>query len=97
MIDTSVRHNVGESRYELPTAEGTAIAEYERRDGALIFTHTQVPEALEGKGVGSRLIQAALDDVREQGLKVVPLCDFVSAYLDRHPGEQDLIAADAPG
>ncbi|MET0241660.1 MAG: GNAT family N-acetyltransferase [Sphingobium sp.] len=97
MTDASVRNDEAASRYELHVEGGTAIAAYDRRDGAIVFTHTEVPAALEGQGIASRLIKGALDDVRAQGLKVVPLCRFVAAYLDRHPEEQDLLALDAPG
>jgi predicted GNAT family acetyltransferase len=92
-----VRNNEAEGRYELAVDGELAIAAYDRREGALIFTHTQVPAALEGQGVGSRLIKAALADARAQGLKIVPLCEFVAAYIERHPQEQDLLALDAPG
>ncbi|MET0371712.1 MAG: GNAT family N-acetyltransferase [Sphingobium sp.] len=94
---TGVRDNRAESRYELEADGAVAIAAYERRDGAIVFTHTQVPSALEGRGIASALIKGALAQVRAQGLKVVPLCAFVAAYLDRHPQEQDLLALDAPG
>ncbi|CAN5224519.1 GNAT family N-acetyltransferase [soil metagenome] len=98
MTDTAtVQNNEPESRYELAVDGALAIAAYERRDGALIFTHTEVPTALEGRGIASRLIKGALDDARAQGLKVVPLCAFVAAYIERHPEEQDLLALDAPG
>ncbi len=98
MTDTATVHNnIDDSRYELHVDDGLAIAAYDRREGAVVFTHTQVPAALEGRGIASRLIKGALDDVRAQGLKVVPLCEFVAAYLDRHPDEQDLLALDAPG
>ncbi|WP_253183228.1 GNAT family N-acetyltransferase [Sphingobium phenoxybenzoativorans] len=98
MSDTSeVRNNQAEGQYELEIDGQLAIAAYERRDGALVFTHTQVPEALEGQGVGSRLIRAALRDVRDQGLKIIPLCEFVAAYFERHPEDQDLLALDSPG
>lgn len=98
MADTGdVRNNEAEGRYELAVDGQLAIAAYDRREGALVFTHTKVPEALEGQGVGSRLVKAALADARAQNLKVVPLCEFVAAYLERHPQEQDLLALDAPG
>ncbi|MBZ9650038.1 N-acetyltransferase [Sphingobium sp. 3R8] len=98
MADTgNVRNNEAEGRYELAVDGQLAIAAYDRREGALVFTHTQVPEALEGQGVGSRLVKAALADARAQNLKVVPLCEFVAAYIERHPQEQDLLALDAPG
>ncbi|HEX7874056.1 MAG TPA: GNAT family N-acetyltransferase [Sphingobium sp.] len=92
-----VRNNEGESRYELALEDGLAFATYDRREGALVFTHTIVPPEMEGKGVGSRLIQGALADVRRQGLRIVPLCSFVAAYVERHPEDQDLLASEAPG
>ena len=61
-----------------------------REGDAIVFTHTQVPPALEGQGVGSRLIAGALAQVREAGLKVVPACSFVAAYVQRHPEAADL-------
>ena len=92
-----VRNNRAEGRYELAVEGQLAIAAYERRDGALVFTHTEVPQALEGQGVGSRLIKAALADARRQDLKVVPLCEFVAGYIERHPEDQNLLALDARG
>lgn len=92
-----VHNNRAEARYELEVDGEAAIAAYHPRGGAIAFTHTQVPPTLEGRGIASRLIKGALADVRAQGLKVVPLCSFVAAYIERHPEEQDLLAADAPG
>lgn len=95
--DPAVRDNPTRSRYELETEKGTAVAEYERRDAAIAFTHTHVPAAMRGHGLAERLIAAALADVRRQGLKLIPLCSYVADYLDRHAEDQDLIAIDAPG
>ena len=72
-----------------------AFAAYERRGDVIIFTHTIVPPALEGRGIASQLISHALDDVRAQGLKIDPQCAFVAAYLSRHPKERDLLASGA--
>ena len=55
--------------------------------------HTDVAPKWEGKGVGSTLVQGALDDVRARGLKVQPICPFVAAYIRRHPEYQDLVAS----
>ena len=85
-----------ENRYELAAEGVLAIAAYDRREDTMIFTHTEVPEILEGKGFGSRLIQGALADVRARGLKVIPLCKFVAAYIARHPDAQDLLADGPP-
>jgi predicted GNAT family acetyltransferase len=95
--ETEVRNNVEAGRYELDVNGELGIVCYERREGAIAFTHTEVSEALAGKGVASRLVKAALADVPRQGLKVISLCEFVSAYLDQHAEEQDLLASGAPG
>jgi uncharacterized protein len=87
-----VRNNEAEHRYEIEVDGQLAIAEYRLRPGRVSFTHTEVPDALEGRGIGSRLVKAALDDARAQGLKVVPICPFVKHYIDSHPEERDLLA-----
>jgi predicted GNAT family acetyltransferase len=95
--DPEVRNNVAASRYELDTEKGIAFSEYHMRDGAIVFTHTVVPKALEGLGIASRLTVGALADVRAQGLKVISNCPFVRAYMQRHPEVQDLLADPASG
>jgi uncharacterized protein len=81
------------SRYEL-RCDGrlVGLAAYHRRDGRLAVTHTEVDPSCEGRGFGSRLVQGVLDDAREQGLEVVPLCPFVSYYVTKHPEYADLVA-----
>jgi predicted GNAT family acetyltransferase len=81
----SVRHNEAASRYELDTPNGLAIAVYREQAGSRVFTHTEVPPADEGHGFGAQLVKAALDDTRAHGLKIVPACSFVVAYVRRHP------------
>lgn len=85
-----VTDNRAEHRFELPTDAGPAIAAYRLDDDMITFTHTIVPEGAEGHGVGSALVAAALADVRERGLKVVPQCAFVRAYLAKHPDAASL-------
>jgi len=87
-----VTNNVGEQRYELAVDGELAIAAYEQRGDTIVFIHTQVPAELEGKGIGSRLIKGALEDVRKKGETIVAECSFVAAYLERHPDQQDLMA-----
>jgi predicted GNAT family acetyltransferase len=53
-----------------------------------------VNPAYEGRGFGSRLAEAALDDARRQALAVVPLCPFIAWYIEQHPEYRDLVAAD---
>ena len=87
-----VTNNSGEQRYEIVVDGGLAIAAYERDGDTVVFTHTEVPPALEEQGIGSRLIKGALDDVRRRGLHVIAGCSFVAAHLERHPDQQDLLA-----
>lgn len=89
---TDVTNNRAESRYELEVDGRTAIAAYRMEDGAVAFTHTVVPPELEGRGIGSRLIGGALDDVRARGLTFIPYCTFVAGYAERHPEVRDLLA-----
>ena len=91
-MDSQVTNNEAESRYELEVEGKTALAAYRLKNGRISFTHTEVPEALEGQGVGTRLVAGALEQVRGQGLKVVPLCSFVRHYIETHEEAQDLLA-----
>jgi len=87
-----VRHNPAEYRYELHTDAGAALALYRLADGVMTFTHTEVPMALRGRGIGSQMMRGVLDDVRARGMKVVPRCPFVADYIDRNPQYADLLA-----
>jgi predicted GNAT family acetyltransferase len=88
----SVQDNAAESRFELAVDGHLAVAYYKIEGKVITFTHTEVPPALGGRGVGSRLIQGALEQVRARGLKVVAKCDFVAGYLGKHKEFGDLIA-----
>jgi predicted GNAT family acetyltransferase len=86
---TAVRHNAALSRYELDTPHGLAIAVYHQQGDRLLFTHTEVPSADEGHGIGSQLVREALDDARRRGFKIVPACSFVVDFVRRHPEYKD--------
>ena len=68
-----------------------AFAEYRLISGSIMFTHTEVPKALGGRGIGSALVKAGLAAARERGLKVMPVCPFFAAYFGKHPEERDLL------
>jgi len=87
-----VRDNKAEQEFELDVDGHRAVAAYQIEGDRIVFTHTGVPKALEGRGVGSKLIRAALDSARDQGLKVVPQCWFVRGYIERHDEYRDLLA-----
>jgi predicted GNAT family acetyltransferase len=87
-----VRDNPDRRRFEIDLGDASlAIAEYTLPAGKIMFTHTEVPEAHEGKGIGTRLIRFALDAARERGLKVIPICPFFAAYMRKNADVQDLL------
>ena len=87
----AVQNNTTKHRYELEVEGHIAASYYHLSDGVITFTHTEVPKELEGKGIGSRLVKGALDQVRANGLKVVPQCPFVKGYIGKHPEYADLL------
>jgi len=90
--DLDVVDNETAHRYEAwLNGERAGVIEYVPIDGSLIFDHTEVPEAFEGHGIGSRLAKAALDDIRARGLVVESQCPFVTAYVQRHPAYADVV------
>jgi uncharacterized protein len=86
-----VQDNPAARRFQLVEAGLTAFIAYEPTPGGLVFLHTEVPPALEGRGVGGRLVEGALKITRERGLKVRPDCSFVRGWLDRHRGYEDMV------
>lgn len=91
MMADAVRTNSAKKRFELEADGHMAGAYYEKAGDTITFTHTEVPMALEGKGVGSRLVNGALDQARADGLKVIAQCPFVKAYIGKHAEYADLL------
>jgi hypothetical protein len=79
------------SRFETMTSGGIAVLEYERSGNRLKLVHTEVPKAARERGTGSRLVEAAFEHARAHGLRIIPYCPFVSAYLERHPELRPLV------
>ena len=90
-----VADNPRASRYELWLGTTRAgLIQYRSKPGVVVLVHTEVAPALAGQGLGERLVAGALADLRARGLRLVPQCPFVRAYLRRHPDQADLVAAD---
>ena len=84
-------------RYEARLeGEPAGLIVYELDEGWMVIDHTEVFEAFEGRGIGTRLAKAVLDDVRARGLRVDVQCPFVTVYLRKHPEYGDLVRG-APG
>jgi predicted GNAT family acetyltransferase len=87
-----IADNPERDRYEIRSdGELAGFVTYKRRPGRIAFQHTEVDERFEGQGIGSQLIVHVLDAAREAGDAVVPICPFVRAYIERHPGYADLV------
>jgi uncharacterized protein len=84
-------NNKARERYELAVDGHIAATCYKIEGNIITFIHTEVPPELGGKGIGSKLIRGALDQVRADGLKVVAQCPFVKAFIEKNADYRDLL------
>jgi uncharacterized protein len=91
-MSSEVRDNPALSRFELDANGVTAFANYKLGDGVVSILHTETPVEARGQGIASKLVAGALDIIRARGLKVIPRCAFVRAYVAKHPEVRDLVA-----
>lgn len=90
-MQTEVLDNPAHSRFELTVGDNVAFVDYERSGDRTVLTHTEVPEALSGRGIGSKLVRGTLEALRAQGRTAVSRCSFVTAYAERHPEYRDVV------
>lgn len=90
--ELKVDNNEAERRFEVTSGGVLGVLQYEQTGERLALTHTEVAPELEGRGIAGKLARAALEHAREQGLKVVPACSFVAAYIRRHREYEPLVA-----
>jgi predicted GNAT family acetyltransferase len=86
-----ILNNETESRFELTIDGHTALVAYTIEPGSITFIHTEVPEALGGRGIAGQLAKHALEHARAQNLAVVPQCSYMAAYIRKNPEYQDLL------
>ena len=86
-----VEDNPAARRYQAQVGEYLAVAEYRLDGDTITFTHTKVPQELEGHGIANKLAYAALEHARARQLTVVPLCPFIASYIRRHQEYLDLV------
>ena len=98
-MSNDVIHNRAARRFEVALGDALGVCEYrvEDSEGAgaqrvLTLHHTEVPAALQGRGIAADLVAAALAWARAEGFKVRPSCSYVAAYIKRHPDTADLLA-----
>ena len=80
-----VTDNQAASRFEVSDGGYLAELRYHLSGKRLALIHTEVPEELEGRGIGGRLVIAAVDRAAREGLTIVPYCPFARGWLKRHP------------
>lgn len=83
--------NEERGRFEAHVGQQKGVMYRYYSEGSLVITHTLVPDELSGQGLAGHMTKTVLDGAREQGLKVVPICPYVAAYIRRHPEYQDLV------
>jgi predicted GNAT family acetyltransferase len=88
-----VENNSPAQRYEALVDGHRSTLQYRLEGDQITYLHTEVPAALEGRGIGSALARAALEDARDRNLTVVPRCPFVREYIRRHPEYEPLVQA----
>ena len=82
------------SRFEAVVDGHRAVLAYERSDDRLVLAHTIVPDELSGRGMGGRLVAAAIDRAAAESLTIVPQCSFARDWLERHPDAADSVRID---
>lgn len=87
----TVRDNPEAGRFEAWIDGEMAFVSYRPLGDALAITYTEVPAAFAGRGIGSRLLREVLGQIRERGLKVIPMCGFTASYIHRHPEFHDML------
>ena len=91
MEDFILIDNKAQNQYEFQLQGKGAKIEYIRASDRIFLTHTEVPKALEGKGIGSKLVKAVLEDIQKQNLTLIPMCPFVAAYIKQNPEWRSLV------
>ena len=88
----AVQHDPARQRFHLQLEGHEAELDYHLQDGRMVIDHTGVPQAIGGRGLAARLMQAAFEHARSQGWRVVPACSYAQTWLARHPDYADLVA-----
>lgn len=78
-------NNEADKQFELTVEGHKALIAYDIRNGSIALLHTEVPAAIEGRGVAAAIVEKTLNYIEEQGLRLVPLCPYVQSYLKKHP------------
>lgn len=88
----AIQHDSAAHRFHTEVESARCVLDYTLTSGVMTITHTGVPAKVGGRGIASALVQAALDNARGEGWKVVPSCSYAAAWMERHPQYDELLA-----
>lgn len=90
MENLQVIHNAAASRFEMDIQGKKALINYQKRgEDTYNLYHAEVPPEFEGRGYGSHLVKGALEQIKAEGKKFIPMCPFIAAFVRRHPEYQE--------
>lgn len=90
----SVKENTNNNKFEALDDNNNVIGsvDFELRDNtSLAITHTIVKPEFEGQGIAGSLNKEVLEFAKKKQYKVVPICSYTKAYIERHPEYKDLV------
>lgn len=92
--DITFDHDEERETFEAIIGNERAVLEYRgNKEGKFFITHTEVPPALQGKGIAGILVKHVFDYIRENNMRMIPVCPYVKSYLKKHPEHMDLVAS----
>ena len=88
-----IRHDEEQQRFVAEVDGAEAVVQYRQPDEhTLDLYRTYTPDALRGRGIAGRIVEAALEHAQAVGLRVVPTCPYVARFIEKHPEYQELVA-----
>jgi predicted GNAT family acetyltransferase len=92
--EPEITDNEAESRFVYRDGSAEAELVYHLSGTRLVLIHTEVPDALSGRGLGGRLVRAAVERAQREGLTIVPWCPFARRWLSEHDDVASLVRID---
>ena len=91
-MSIEIVHEPSAQRFVAVVEGEECVIDYRLSGNTMTITHTGVPASLGGRGIASQLARFAFDEAKAKGWKVVPACSYVSAWIEKHPEYQELLA-----
>lgn len=89
MSEFQLFHNPDKTRYEFHIEGFKPHVEYQIKEDKIFLTHTRVPEELRGQGIAGKLVESVLKELQNVNFKVIPVCDYVKAFIEKNPEWKD--------